>query len=95
VRLGETDFLDGRTATAYPYLRQLELADSEADAERLAYLVECTRHLTDDDEMKSALERLAQHYPHSPWRLKALLSAASRFLLINRTDEFVPLYRAV
>ena len=95
VRLGETDFLDGRTATAYPYLRELELADSEADAERLAYLVECTRHLTDDDEMKSALDRLAQHYPHSPWRLKALLSAANRFLLVNRPDEFVPLYRAV
>jgi len=95
VRLGETDFLEGRTATAYPYLRQLELADSEADAERLAYLVECTRHLTDDDEMKSTLERLAQHYPHSPWRLKALLSAANRFLLVNRPDEFVPLYRAI
>jgi hypothetical protein len=95
VRIGEADFLDGRTATAYPYLRQLELPESEADAERLAYLVECTRHLTDDDEMKSTLERLAQHYPHSPWRLKALLSAANRFLLINRPDEFVPLYRAV
>jgi soluble lytic murein transglycosylase len=95
VRIGAVDFLDGRIATAYPYLRELELPESEADAERLAYLVESTRHLTDDDEMKSALDRLAQHYPRSPWRLKALLSAANRFLLINRPDEFVPLYRAV
>jgi len=95
VRIGATDFLDGRNVTAYPYLRQLDLPDSEADAERLYYLVECTRRLTDDDEMKSALERLAQHYPHSAWRLKALLSAANRFLLVNRTDEFVPLYKAV
>ena len=95
VRLGAADYFDGRTATAYPYLRGLDLPESEADAERLYYLVECTRHLTDDDEMKSAIERLAQRYPHSPWRLKALLSGANRFLLINRPDEFVPLYRAV
>jgi soluble lytic murein transglycosylase len=95
VRMGAADILDGRIATAYPYLRQLDLPESEADAERLAYLVECTRHLTDDDEMKGMLDRLAQHYPHSPWRLKALLSAANRFLLINRPDEFVPLYRAI
>lgn len=95
VRMGEADFLDGKTATAYPYLRQLDLPESEADAERLAYLVECTRKLTDDDEMKAALDRLAQRYPHSPWRLKAVLSAANRFLLVNRPDDFVPLYKAV
>jgi soluble lytic murein transglycosylase len=95
VRIGETDFLERGTASAYPYLRQLDLPESEADAERLAYLVECTRHLNDDDEMKSTLARFAQHYPRSPWRLKALLSAANRFLLINRPEEFVPLYRAV
>ena len=95
VRMGVADFLEGRTASAYPYLRQLDLPEGEADAERLAYLQECTRHLTDDDEMKSTLGRLAQHYPRSPWRLKALLSSANRFLLINRPDEFVPLYRAV
>jgi soluble lytic murein transglycosylase len=85
--------LDAGTAAAYPYLRQLELVDSEADAERLCYLVECARRLGDDDEMKSGLERLS-HYPHSPWRLKALLSAANRFLLVNRPDEFVPLFEA-
>jgi soluble lytic murein transglycosylase len=95
VRIGETDFLDGRSASAYPYLRELDLAPSEADAERLAYLVECTRRLTDDDEMKSTLERLTKYYPKSPWRLKALLSAANRFLLIGRADEFVPLYRSI
>ena len=95
VRIGEADFLDAGTAAAYPYLRRLELPDSEADAERLYYLVECARHLTDDDEIQAALERLAAHYPRSPWRAKALLSAANRFLLVNRPDEFVPLYKAV
>ena len=95
VRMGEAEFLERGTASAYPYLRQLDLPEGEADAERLAYLQECTRHLTDDDEMKSTLGRLERHYPRSPWRLKALLSAANRFLLINRPEEFVPLYRAV
>jgi soluble lytic murein transglycosylase len=93
--MGEADFQDRGTASAYPYLRELELADGEADAERLDYLVECTRRLTDDDEMKAALDRLAKRYPHSPWRLKALLSSGNRFLLVNRPDEYVPLYRAV
>jgi soluble lytic murein transglycosylase len=94
VGIGVADFEDSGTASAYPYLRQLDLPESEADAERLAYLVESTRHLTDDDEMKSVLDRLARRYPHSPWRLKALMSAASRFLLVNRPDEFLPLYSA-
>ena len=95
VRIGEADFQDSGTSTAYPYLRQLDLPASEADAERLAYLVECARRLTDDDEIKATLDKLARQYPRSPWRLKALLSAASRFLLINWPDEFVPLYRSV
>jgi len=71
------------------------LPPSEADAERLDYLVECGRRLTDDDEIRSTLQKLEQQYPHSPWRLKALLSAGNRFLLVNRPDEYVPLYRAV
>ena len=95
VRIGEADLFDRGTASAYPYLRQIDVPESEADAERLAYLVECTRHLTDDDEMKSALDRLAHRYPQSPWRLKALLSAANRFLLINQPEEFVPLYKSI
>ena len=95
VRIGVAEFQDSGTASAYPYLRGLDLPEAEADAERLAFLVECTRHLTDDDEMKSTLDRLAHRYPRSPWRLKALLSAANRFLLVNRPDEFVPLYKAV
>ena len=95
VRIGAVDFLSGHTAAAYPYLRGLELTESEADAERLYYLEECARRLTDDDEMRSAVQRLGQRYPHSPWRLKALLSAANRFLLANRPDEYLPLYQAV
>jgi soluble lytic murein transglycosylase len=95
VRAGEADFQDTGVAAAYPYLRQLELPDSEADAERLYYVVECARRLSGDDEMQAAVDRLTRAYPRSPWRLKALLSAANRYLLVNRADEFVPLYKAV
>ena len=95
VGAGAADFLSGATPQAYPYLRGLELPDSEADAERLYYLVECARRLTDDDELHAALERLERHHPQSPWRLKALLSAANRYLLVNQPADFVPLDQAV
>src|ERR1035441_7293352 len=95
VGMGAADFLNGSTPQAYPYLRGLELPDSEADAERLYYLAECARRLTDDDELHAALERLERHHPQSPWRLKALLSAANRYLLVNQPADFVPLDQAV
>jgi peptidoglycan lytic transglycosylase len=95
VRLGVTDFRNGNTAAAYPYLRGLELAEPEADAERLFYLEECARRLTDDDEMMAAVGRLEKSYPRSPWRLRALTGAANRFLVANRTADYLPLYRAV
>jgi len=93
VGLGASDFRDGNTAAAWSYLRALELPESEAGAERLYYLEECARRLADDGEMMSAVQRLSQ-YPKSPWRLKALVSAANRFLLVNRPDDYLPLYKA-
>ena len=95
VRLGAADYLAGKASTAGPYLRGLELSESEAAAERDYYLVECARRLNDDGEMMAAIQRLAGKHAKSPWRQKALLSAANRFLLVNRPDDYVPLYRAV
>jgi soluble lytic murein transglycosylase len=95
VRMGAADFLSGSTAAAYQYLRGLEIGESEADAERLFYLEECARRLTDDDEMIAAVKQLESRYPQSPWRLKALLGAANRYLLTNRPSNFLPLYQAV
>jgi soluble lytic murein transglycosylase len=93
VRAGAADLLRGNPASASSYLRSLQLPDSEADAERLYYLVECARKLGDDNAMMSAVQELAK-YPTSPWRLKALTSAANRYLVANRPDDFLPLYRA-
>ncbi len=94
VRIGEADFLKGSAKVACSYLRGLDLAQSEADAERLYDLGECARRQGDDGEMMSALDRLGRQYPKSPWRLKSLVSAANRFLVVNRPDDYLPLYRA-
>jgi soluble lytic murein transglycosylase len=43
--------------------------------------------------MMAAVRKLGARYPQSPWRLKALVSAANRYLILNRPDDYVPLYR--
>jgi soluble lytic murein transglycosylase len=95
VRMGAADFLDEKTAPAWRYLRDLAVGESAAAAERLYYLAECARRRNDDAEMMSAVGQLAARYPQSPWRLKALTSAANRYLLLNRPQDYVPLYQAV
>lgn len=95
VRVGASDFLRGETAAASRYLESLDLARSDADAERLYYLAECQRRANDNDERLETLKRLSREYRASPWRLKALVSAGNYYLLQNRPDLFAPLYRAV
>jgi soluble lytic murein transglycosylase len=93
VRAGAADFLSGSSNAACSYLSGLDVPESEADAERLYYLAECARKTSDDSERMSIVKRLEQTYRQSPWRLKALVSAANGYLLQNRPDDFVPLYR--
>ena len=95
VRLGAVDYLAGKSPTAAYYLRPLEVAAPEADAERLYYLVECARRVDDDGEIHQALKGLESQSPKSAWRLKALVAGANHFLISNRADEYLPLYRAV
>ena len=95
VRAGAADYLRGETAAASRYLESLNLAHSEADAERLYYLAECQRRVNDDDERLETVKRLAKDYRQSPWRLKALISAGNHYLLQNRSDMYEALYQAV
>lgn len=94
VRIGAADYATGKGALAVPYLLSLELTDPAADAERLYWLEECARQRKDDEDMMAHVKQLAEKYRQSPWRLKALISAANRFLLANRPDQYVPLYKA-
>jgi soluble lytic murein transglycosylase len=93
VGVGAADYLRGYVTAGCRYLRALKPGASEADAQRLYYLVECARSAGNDDEMLDAVKRLERRYPDSPWRLKALVSAGNRFLLINSPERYVPLYK--
>ncbi|MGE5647021.1 MAG: transglycosylase SLT domain-containing protein [Acidobacteriota bacterium] len=93
VRMGALDFLAYQTESAYKYLSGLNVSSAEADAERLYYIAECSRRQDREDLLMDAVKRL-EKYPQSPWRLKALYSAGNRYLLQNRADLYVPLYRA-
>jgi soluble lytic murein transglycosylase len=94
VGVGAADFLRGAT-NAWPYLRDLSVSEPEADAQRLYYLTECARRRSDDADLHDVLDRLATRYPKSPWRLRALTSAANRYVLANRPEDYVPLFRAI
>jgi soluble lytic murein transglycosylase len=94
VRIGAADGLSGNPSSALSYLRTLDVTDPETDAERLYYLEEFARRLNNDAEMSSTIERLNSLHPQSQWRLKAIISAANRYLLGNRPDDYIPLYRA-
>jgi soluble lytic murein transglycosylase len=94
VRLGLADLRAGNALVAMRYLKSLRLPQSELTAERDEYLVECGRRLKDDAVVNEALRDLEKHNPKSPWRLKALLNSANRYLVDHQPDLYGPLYRA-
>lgn len=94
-RIGAVEIGRGNARIALAYLQGLEFSTSEAEAERLSYVADAGRKGGNEGAMVAALDRLAQSYPRSPWRARALASAANRFLIDNRPDQYVPLYRAL
>ena len=94
VRLGEADFKAGRVSEAFEYLKTLQVDDSEADAERQAYLVRCARKLDKKSDVKAYLDELAHSHPTSEWRLDALINEADQARTDNDSATYIPLYRA-
>ncbi len=94
VRLGEVDYLSGRTETALQYLAGLKVDESEADAERLSYLIRCARKLDRHAEVKDSLNHLEQQHATSLWRLDALIFVADQARVENDAATYLPLYRA-
>ena len=94
VRLGVADFRAGRVSEAFEYLKNLQVDDSEADAERQAYLVRCARHLDKKSDVKAYLDKLASSHAKSEWRLDALINVADQARSENDAATYVPLYRA-
>lgn len=94
VRLGEVDYQAGHTEAAFQYLTALKVDESEADAERLAYLIRCVRKLDRHGDVKPMLDHLEQQHPTSPWRLDALIFVADQARVDNDAGTFLPLYSA-
>jgi soluble lytic murein transglycosylase len=94
VRLGEADFLSNHTGAAFQYLTALKVDDPEADAERISYLVRCTRKLDRHAEVKPFLSELERQHPSSPWRLDALIFVADQARIDNDPGTYLPLYKA-
>ncbi|HWE48727.1 MAG TPA: transglycosylase SLT domain-containing protein [Bryobacteraceae bacterium] len=94
VGVAAADYFSGRTSDALRTLKDLRITHSEADAERLYYIVETARKTGDDLEMMDAIHQLQEHYQPSFWRLKALLAAGNRYLVTHERDKYRPLYKA-
>ncbi len=98
VGIGASDYLAGNSIAALRYLKGLHVTRPEADAERLYYLTEAARKsgpaADNDAEMMEAVGKLGEHYPESPWRLKALIAAGNRYLLTNDREQYIPLFKA-
>ncbi|HLH02653.1 MAG TPA: transglycosylase SLT domain-containing protein [Bryobacteraceae bacterium] len=94
VRLGEVDFLSGKADVAFQYLTQLKVDESEADAERLDYIIRCARKLNKQADVKEYLTHLEQAHPNSTWRLDALIFVADQARIDHDPNTYLPLYRA-
>lgn len=94
VGVGVADYQAGDAIAALRDLESLHVAKSEVDAERLYYVTESARKAGDDAAMMDAVKDLAERYPESPWRLKALVTAGNRYLQTNERDKFEPLFKA-
>ncbi len=98
VRMGACDLASNSPSAAYSYLNALVLDDpesGEADAERLYDMEEAARRMSNDDAAEAAVRRLNEKHARSGWRARALYSLANRYLLDNRAEQFIPLYKSV
>ena len=94
VRIGAAQYESGDYRGAYAYLKPMELPRNDADAERLFYLEECSRRMENDEAIMDSIKDLARHHERSVWRLKALVDAGNRYLMVHQPDKYEPLYRA-
>ncbi len=94
VRAGEMTYNTYDDRAALSYLRSLDVASPEADAERLYYMVECARRMEMDGDIAAALEQLNTKHPSSLWRMRALISAGNHYLVRNEPARYMPMYRA-
>jgi soluble lytic murein transglycosylase len=93
VRIGAAAFLARDNEPAYKYLTSFQATAPDAEAERLYYLLECQRRLNRLDDMNATLQKLAQSYPQSHWRLEALVAVGNYYVAHDQPDVAQPIYR--
>jgi soluble lytic murein transglycosylase len=93
VSIGAAAYSARENESAYKYLSSFQATAPEPEAERLYYLLEAQRRLNRLDEMNSTLEKLAESYPQSHWRLEALISAGNYYAAHDKPETAQPLYR--
>ncbi len=93
VRIGAAAYSARENESAYKYLTSFQVTAPGSEAERLYYLLESQRRLNRLDEMNATLEKLAQSYPQSPWRLQALISVGNYYTAHDNPENAQPLYR--
>ena len=97
VRIGDCESHVGESQAALRTLREVEVSDPEADAERIYTIASVYRHLDDADAMVHEVERATQAHPESLWTEKALFLAGNYYLVKRdptRAAEFYTrLYR--
>jgi Tfp pilus assembly protein PilF len=94
VRMGAAQYLAGDYKPAYEHLTRFQAATAESEAERLYYVVQCTRRLDRIEEMQNHLAQLSRVYPQSGWRLQALTAVAGYYSAHNQRDAAEPLYHS-
>jgi soluble lytic murein transglycosylase len=94
VRLGEVDYFAGNAKVAFDYLSNLKVNDSEADAERLYYLIKCARRQDKTSDVKPFLAQLEQQHRESTWRMQALTDVAEQARTSNDSATYRELYTA-
>lgn len=93
VRVGVAHLRARETGAAYRYLKNLEVASADADAERLMMAMSAARRLSDNSEVLALGRELSRKHPNSPWRAEALAEAANLFVVLAEPENFVALYR--
>ena len=93
VRIGAAAYLARENESAHKYLSSFQATAPEPEAERLYYLLESQRRLNRLDDMNVTLEKLAQSYPQSHWRLEALIAVGNYYAAHDQPEAAQPLYR--
>jgi len=76
-------------------LAKLSPTDPEADAERLFYLSQAYRSQKNEIEMLTAIEKVAERYPHSHWTDEALMAAGNYYWVQLERPKAIGYYQRI